>query len=135
MFLHANRHNHSHLLERTTPDVAPRQLSQVEDYIEAHAARAIAIDELVAVGGVSALCLFRAFKKTRGRSPMDFANAVRLRRARDMLQHPDAATTVAAVAATCGYADLGRFERDYARSFGELPRQTLAHAGAGPSVH
>jgi len=87
------------------------------------------------VAGVSALSLFRAFKKARGLSPMDFANAVRLRRARDMLRHPDGTTTVATVASACGYADIGRFEIDYAQAFGELPGQTLARAGAGPSVH
>lgn len=135
MFLHANRHNHSHLLEQATPDVAPWQLSRAEEYIEAHARRAITLDELTAVAGVSALSLFRAFKKARGLAPMDFANTVRLRRARDLLQHPDEATTVVAAASACGYADIGRFEMDYARTFGELPRQTLARAGVGPSVH
>jgi len=135
MFLHANRHNHSHLLERATPDLAPWQLLRAEQYIEAHAERAISVDQLTAVAGVGALSLFRAFKKARGLSPLDFANAVRLRRARDMLQHPDETTTVAAVALACGYADIGRFEMDYARTFGELPRLTLARAGVGPSVH
>jgi AraC-like DNA-binding protein len=135
MFLHANRHNHSHLLEQATPGVAHSQLLRAEQYIEAHAGRPISVDELTAVTGVSALSLFRGFKQARGISPMDFANAVRLRRARDMLRHPDETTTVAAVASAFGYADIGRFERDYARTFGELPRQTLARAGAGRSVH
>jgi hypothetical protein len=85
MFLHANRHNHSHLLEQAEPDIAPSLVLRAEEYIEANADRAISVEELAGVTGVSALSLARAFKKVRGVSPMEFAKEVRLRRARQLL--------------------------------------------------
>lgn len=134
MFLHANRHNHSALLERVAPDLAPWQLARAQDYIEAHAGEAITVEELAAVTGVGALALVRAFKAARGMSPAEFVREVRLRHARDLLRHPDAATTVATAAAACGYADLGRFELDYEQAFGEQPGQTLLRRGGGGTV-
>jgi len=136
MFLHANRHNHSVLLEQLAPDLAPWQLARAQDYIEAHAERAITVDELAAVTGVSVLALSAAFRRARGVSLAEFVCAVRLRRARDQLQHPSAATTVAAIASASGYADIERFEQDYAATFGEDPGQTLARSkGPGASIN
>jgi AraC-like DNA-binding protein len=136
MFLHAHRHNHSDLLEQTTPKLAPWQLARAEGYIESHAERAITVDELAAVTGVGVLALSQAFKRTRGVSPAEFVCEVRLRRARDRLQNPCAATTVAAIALASGYADVERFESDYARIFGEEPERTLARSkGPGSSMH
>jgi transcriptional regulator GlxA family with amidase domain len=125
MFLHANHHNYSHLLEQASPFTAPWQLRRAEAYIEANCKQPITLEDLAAICGVSALSLFRSFKKSRGLSPMEFASRVRLRHARDLLLRPDEATTVTAIASACGFADVGRFESDYARAFGEPPCATL----------
>jgi hypothetical protein len=77
MCLHANRHNHSHLLERPTPDVALWQVRLAEEYIAANSGRAISIEELADVTGVSALSLFRSFKRNRGYSPRQFMARLR----------------------------------------------------------
>ena len=114
MFLCGHRHNYSRLLEQDVPDAALVQVRRAEEYIEANAQRAI-----------SAFALFRAFRKSRGYSPMEFANQVRLRHARELLRRADAVATVEAVAASCGFSDLGRFAEDYVRFFGEQPAQTL----------
>jgi AraC-like DNA-binding protein len=134
MFLHANRHNHSHLLERAVPDIAPRQLAHAEEYIEANADRVPTVEELASVTGVSVLSLYRALRKTRGLSPMEFAKRLRLRRARDLLRCPDADTSVASAAFACGYCDLARFDSDYLSAFGEPPQQTLLRGRGGPST-
>ncbi len=76
-FLHVNRHNYSHLLERRTPEVAPKEVRRAEEYIEANWRRAITLEDLVAVAGVDALGLFRSFKKYRGYSPMQFLERMR----------------------------------------------------------
>ena len=126
MFLHANRHNYSHLLQQEPPDSAPCQVRRAETYIEANWQRAISLEDLAEVSGVSAFSLFRSFKKNRGHSPAAFLNRVRLDHARELLRRPDSATTVASVAAACGFPDLGRFEDDYMIAFGERPSQTLS---------
>ena len=134
MFLHANRGNYSHLLERVAADAAPWQVRRAEAYIEANWRQAITLENLAQVSGVSAFALSRSFKKSRGYSPTEFLNRVRLDHARELLQQPDAATTVETVAATCGFADFGCFESVYMLAFGERPSQTLSRGTAsGPA--
>jgi AraC-like DNA-binding protein len=130
MFLHANRHNYSDLLEREPPDAAPWQVRRAEDYIEANWDRPMSVEAIAAASGVSARSLFRHFRHGRGYSPMEFLRQVRLRRARERLQRPDEPTTVAEVAFVCGFLDVGRFSQDYFRAFGERPSETL-HRGLG----
>ena len=136
MFLHANRHNYSHLLQQKPQDSAPWQVRRAETYIEANWQQAMNLEHLAEVSGVSAFSLFRSFKKNRGYSPAAFLNRVRLGHARELLRRPAAATTVAGVAAACGFADPGRFENDYMLAFGERPSQTLSRGtGASAAEH
>jgi AraC-like DNA-binding protein len=127
--LHANRHNYSDVLANESPDGAPRQVRRTEDYIEANWQQALTIESLAQVSGMSALALFRTFKKARGYSPLEFANQVRLRHARALLASPDAATTVQTVALRCGFADVRRFAALYELAFGEDPSRTLERDG------
>lgn len=133
MVLHANRHNYRHLLERAALDLADWQVQRVEEYIEANWRRPITLEDMVEVSGVSTFDLYHSFKKRRGCSPMEFANQVRLAHARELLQRPDATTTVRDAALTCGFADLGRFENDYILAFGESPSTTLSSQQGRPS--
>ncbi len=77
LFLCGHRHNYSHLLEQDVADAAPRQVRLAEDYIVANAERAISLEELAEVAGVSPLSLFASFKKYRGYSPLEFIALVR----------------------------------------------------------
>ena len=128
MFLHANHHNFSHLLEQAPPFVAPWQIDRAEAYIEANWKAPITLEDLSDVSGVSAFSLWRSFKKGRGLSPMEFASQGRLRRARELLLRPDDTTTVAEIASTCGFADTRCFESDYVRAFGEPPIATFGRS-------
>jgi transcriptional regulator GlxA family with amidase domain len=125
MFLKANRHNFSHLLDRRCRDVAPWQVRLVEDYIEAHWDQPITIEAVAQVVHASARSIFDSFRKSRGHSPMAFVKQVRLRHARQMLTSPEPGTTVASVACYCGFGNLGNFAKDYRKAFGELPSETL----------
>ncbi|MGB7099878.1 MAG: AraC family transcriptional regulator [Xanthobacteraceae bacterium] len=125
MFLQANRHNYSQLLEQKPRHCASWQVDRVEAYIEANWRRAITLESLADISGVSAFSLFRSFKNNRGYSPMEFLRRVRLRHARELLLGPDANTTVAEIASTCGFADPRRFEGEYVLAFGESPLEAL----------
>jgi AraC-like DNA-binding protein len=126
MILRANRHNYSHLLERNARSVASWQVQRAEEFIAANSRRSISLEDVVQATGASAFDLYRSFKKSRGYTPMQFAERLRLGHARELLRRPDAATTVASAARACGFGDLGRFERDYMLAFGEAPSTTLA---------
>lgn len=79
MFLCAHQHNYSHLLEGGSAEAAPAQIRRAEEYIEANWQRAITLEELAEVSGVSAFSLFRSFKAMRGYSPLEFLDEVRAR--------------------------------------------------------
>lgn len=73
LFLCGHRHNYSHLLDEMPAESAPRQVRQAEEYIAANPERAVTLEELAEVTGVSAFSLFRSFKQSRGYSPFEFA--------------------------------------------------------------
>ena len=125
MFLQANRHNYSQLLEQKPRHCASLQVDRAEAYIEANWRRAITLESLAEISGVSAFSLFRSFKNNRGYSPMEFLRRVRLRHARELLLRPDASTTVAETASSCGSADPRRFEGEYVLAFGKSPFEAL----------
>jgi hypothetical protein len=82
MFLRASEHAYSHLLEQEAPDPAPWQVRLAESYIEANCEQAITLEDLAKVTGVSAFSLFRAFRESRGCSPLQFAAQLRAKRNR-----------------------------------------------------
>lgn len=125
MFLRANRHSFSSVLEGGRRDVAPKQVRLAEEYIEANWDQPITIDMLAQLTNASARSLFDSFRKSRGYSPMAFVKRVRLRHARRMLLVPEANATVAGIAFMCGFGNLGNFAKDYRDAFGELPSHTL----------
>lgn len=125
LFLTANPHNLSHLLTGETSAAAPWQVRAAEEYIEANWNGPIQMEDIVEATGVAGRSLFRAFKKARGYSPMEFAKMVRLKHARRMLQLSDRNTSVSGVAFLCGFANLSHFAHDYRIAFGELPSATL----------
>ncbi|MDY0872091.1 helix-turn-helix transcriptional regulator [Dongia rigui] len=114
------------LLAASAPKAAPFQVRRVEAHIEANWDKPITIEDLVEVSGASARSLFRSFKESRGCTPMEFARRLRLQQARQMLEHPQPATTVSEVAFSCGFGDLGRFAKDFHRAFGLRPSELLA---------
>lgn len=122
MFLLANRHNYSHLLERAVRDGGERQVRAAEAHIEAHWDKALRLEELVAVTGLSARSLFQTSRKRRGYSPLDYLKQARLRAARVRLLNRE--TTVQAVARACGFRDVAQFAAAYREAFGEDPATT-----------
>jgi AraC-like DNA-binding protein len=122
------RHNFSEQLDRDAPDTAPDYVRVAEEFIAASWNRAITINELAAVTNVGVRSLFKAFQKHRGFSPMAFAKAVRLNKARAMLLQGDPSRSVTSVAFACGFSNLGHFAHDYRQKHGELPSETLTRA-------
>jgi PAS domain S-box-containing protein len=124
--LEAGQHSYSRVLQGAASTAAPHHLRKVEEYIEANWNRLVSIEELAAVAGVGTRTLFRSFSQFRGRSPMQFARLVRLRRARELLSTPTSETTVIGTALACGYSNASHFARHYFEAFGERPSRTLA---------
>jgi AraC-like DNA-binding protein len=124
-FLHANRHNYSHLLEQDLRRTPPWQVRRAEEFIEANWNRPLTIQMISAATGISIRSLFKCFRRARGYSPMAYVKRVRLMKARQMLTAPAENTSVTAVAFACGFDNPGHFAGNYRLAFGELPSQTL----------
>ena len=99
---------------------------KAEQFIRNNASSTIRVDEIAASANVSVRTLYYAFKKFRGWTPMEFLKLQRLNLSREHLIKSDhTSTTVTDIAYSCGFNHLGKFSRDYALQFGELPRETL----------
>jgi AraC-like DNA-binding protein len=125
-FLAASNHDARHLLAKKPSAAAPRQVRRAEDYIEANWNQPVSIENLAVAAGCSVRSLFRTFRQSRGYTPLEFARKLRLGHARRMLEGGGEATTVTDVAFACGFNDLGRFSKDFAQAFGELPSLVLS---------
>lgn len=132
LFLFANDHDYSHLLEAAPPAAASWQVRRAEDHIEANWNRPIAVEALSRLCGCSVRSLFHQFRRSRGYSPMEFLRHVRLHRARMMLSRPDDTTSVTDVAFACGFGNLGHFSKYFRDAFGEKPSEMLSHARRAP---
>ncbi|MBW8481897.1 helix-turn-helix domain-containing protein [Actinomadura sp. PM05-2] len=73
---------------------------------------------------VSTRTLLRRFADETGRSPLDYLQSSRVRRARHLLETTD--RTVAAISAAVGYRDAGTFAALFARHTGRRPRDYRA---------
>ena len=107
-------------------------MRRVEEFIEANWNQPVSIDAIAEITGISARAIFRAFRRSRGYSPMAFAKKVRLRHAQELLVAPDEDTTVTGIALKCGFANPGHFAREYREVFGHLPSHSLARSKANP---
>lgn len=104
------------------------QVRRVEEWLDAHYADPVSVDDLAEVAGVSVRSLQAAFRLARDCTPMQALHDRRLRAARDALRSPEPGATVTRVAMDCGFFHLGRFAQAYRQAFGESPSATLAQA-------
>tara|TARA_R110000764_G_scaffold46107_1_gene103494 strand:+ start:1070 stop:2050 length:981 start_codon:yes stop_codon:yes gene_type:complete len=103
----------------------PHYVKRARDYIHAHAAQSIGLQELVEYSGCSYRTLQSAFGETFGMSPMVYVRMVRLNGAHNDLLVAEDGDTVATIARKWGFGHVGRFSGMYARQFGVVPSETL----------
>ncbi|MFT3923205.1 MAG: AraC family transcriptional regulator [Myxococcales bacterium] len=125
-FLLCQPSNQSGLFKASSRSGEPRHVRRAAEYIDAHFGRSVTMAELTRVAGIGARSLQLGFQKHRGCSPLDFARARRLERARVLLLTSDTLETVSEVARITGVGHLGRFSIRYRKRFGESPSDTLA---------
>ena len=97
-----------------------------EDTLTAHAGRHLSMPELCATIGVSERTLRICCAEFLGMSPVRYLLLRRLNAARSALRRADPATaSVAEIARSYHFLELGRFAVTYRTIFGEMPSTTL----------
>jgi AraC family transcriptional regulator len=113
----------AHRRERSRGGLAPSVRRRVLDLMDARPDTRLTIDALAREAGLSPAHFARAFKESMGRAPHQHLVALRLERARRLLDAPDAA--LADVAFRAGFADQAHFTRFFKRQFGVTPGTLL----------
>jgi len=99
--------------------VHDRKMVRVGEYIRAHYAENISLDDLAALVGYSRSYLVRAFKKTFGMTPYAYLINCRVQRARHALRRGE---KIVDVALETGFADQAHFQRIFKRLVATTPR-------------
>ncbi len=119
-----SRHTLRDRLDGDCAQAPPWQVRRAEEYIESNLEQPLRIERIATVTGTSARSLHRAFRLSRGYSPMEFVRQRRLERAHRMLEEVGSVTEVCFA---CGFGDISHFSREYAKAFGHSPSLSLGH--------
>ena len=101
------------------PDLPPRRVRRVLEYIEAHLGAELTLAELAAVACLSPCHFSRSFKEVVGVGPQRYTVQRRVERAKILLRHGK--ENLAAIAATVGFADQSHFTAAFRRETGTTP--------------
>ena len=116
---------------RQTKDIL-RRVAAADEFLRAHIDRPVYTDELCAALHVSARALHHSFAAVYGMSPHGFLRRRRLVLVRRALQSARGGPAlVKSVALAHGFWHLGRFDRDYAAMFREMPSDTIGKDRSG----
>lgn len=96
---------------------------RVMELIDARLDRGVSIEELAREASLSPSHFMRAFKRAVGRAPHQYILALRLDRARRLLDQPGA--SLSDIALRTGFADQAHFTRLFKRHFGVTPGSIL----------
>lgn len=110
---------------RPAPSADPLAVRRAQDFMEAHAERAISMAEIAVASGVSLRSLQDAYRKARGMTLGEGLLDLRLARFRAGLLGADGSTSVADAAFNAGFGHLGRAAAVYRDRYGETPSETL----------
>ena len=126
-FLLAGQVHHDAAARRSA--VAPASVRRAEAFIHSAFAEPLTLAGIAKAAGVPARTLLDSFRRFRDTSPIRYLRDVRLDAARRAMA--DGTARTAAEAATgAGLFHFGRFSKDYAERFGELPSQTIRRRSA-----
>ena len=106
--------------ERAQARLSPAQCSTLREYIDAHLASDLSVDDLALLAGLSAAHFARAFKRSFDRSPHAYVTERRIQRACQLLR-ADPRTPLAQLADQLGFASQSHFTQAFRRVMGVTP--------------
>ncbi|GAA11491.1 AraC family transcriptional regulator [Gordonia alkanivorans] len=104
----------------------PRQIRKAVELIERSPDEDLTVTRLAVAAGVGVRALQQGFRQHLQMSPTEYLRQTRLERAHHQLLRENPSTvTVAEIAHSWGFGNLGRFSQMYRGRYGRLPSQTL----------
>jgi transcriptional regulator GlxA family with amidase domain len=94
---------------------------QVQHWLQAHYSETITIADMTAVAILGERTFLRRFKKATGMKPIEYLQALRVGKAREMLEFSQ--TPFGKIAWNVGYEDQGAFRKVFVRLVGLQPRE------------
>lgn len=97
-------------------------------YIESHYKESLSVPELSKIAGFSARHFTRRFFEVTKKTPVQYLNEIRLKKAMSFLE--SSKIPVVEIAAICGFSDSNYFSRQFKKSYGISPteyRKGLTH--------
>ena len=129
LFAHTHNLSHRFAMSSMRPAVAPAYVRRATEYLHAHIAETVTIEQLAQAVGVSPRALFYAFKQTYDQTPMAYLRELRLSAVHRELQSSDPATiSLTDLAIRWGFMHYGHFSNYYRQRFGHRPLDTLSIA-------
>ncbi|MGH6860674.1 MAG: helix-turn-helix domain-containing protein [Phyllobacterium sp.] len=105
--------------KRRRSQLSPRQLRSVTAYIEENCLRAIRLQELARLTGLSQSYFSHAFKASTGMAPHQWQMSARIRKVQSLLRMSDSSLT--SVASMAGFSDQAHLTRVFKRVVGVTP--------------
>ena len=97
----------------------PVPVRRAREYLFANLADNVPLADLAAIAGIGTFRLLRAFRKVHGVPPHRYQLAMRIERAKRLIQ--DQAGPLAAIAVETGFADQSHLTRNFNRWAGVTP--------------
>ncbi len=114
--------------DRPGPPLGTRQIDRIAEYMRAHLADNVTVDELAAVINVSKYHFIRTFATTTGLTPYRYLRRMRMQAGADLLR--STTQPIAGVAAKCGYLNPSHFATAFRSEYGVSPNQFRGHRPA-----
>jgi AraC family transcriptional regulator len=111
--------NHGMKIKSFQGGLPAARLRRVEEFLMAHLAEDIGLDDLAAIADLSAKHFARAFRQSTGMPPHRWLIERRIDRAKALLMEGD--LNLAEIALTCGFADQSHFTAAFRKSVGATP--------------
>jgi len=118
-------HRFSAELSRPASQPAPWHVKRAIDFMRAHLADPISLEDIASAANVSARSLQEGFRRFKMRTPMAYLQYLRLEAAHLDFLNDDLQLTIAAIALRWGFVHLGRFSAVYRAAYGENPSETV----------
>src|SRR6266403_3086011 len=111
-----------------------RAVLKAQEWVHMRDGRRVSLAAMAAVAGLERRTLLRRFATATGMTPIEYCRAVRVARARELLEGGD--TSQKQIAQSLGYKDVASFARVFSKTVGSAPgayRKRFGRKGISPA--